>query len=72
MFAPLSGNARIREIARAPTDPGVARLKLDWWRSELARLATGEDGLRHPLMMALHAAGLNADARPLLLDIVHD
>jgi phytoene synthase len=37
-------------VARA-TDPGVARLKLDWWREELERAAGGS--ARHPLAKAL-------------------
>jgi 15-cis-phytoene synthase len=41
----------VRVVALAPRDPGVARLKLDWWRNELERLQQG--GARHPLTQAL-------------------
>jgi phytoene synthase len=36
------------------SDPGVARLKLQWWRDELARTYAGEP--RHPLSGALKPA----------------
>ena len=62
-FSPLAQrecNARliawyevIQTIVDQPLDPGVARLKLDWWRSELARTAQGQ--ARHPLAVALQA-----------------
>lgn len=41
----------VRAVALAPRDPGVARLKLDWWRNELDRLQRRE--ARHPLTRAL-------------------
>jgi phytoene synthase len=47
----VTWNAEVRSISDEPRDPGVARLKLDWWRQELARLRDGE--ARHPI-----AAGL--------------
>jgi 15-cis-phytoene synthase len=43
----------VRAVALAPRDPGVARLKLDWWRNELERLQQG--GARHPLTQALQS-----------------
>ncbi|MCB1773628.1 MAG: squalene/phytoene synthase family protein [Gammaproteobacteria bacterium] len=45
----------IRAIAAAPRDPGVARLKLDWWIQELQRLQQRQ--ARHPLSSALQAHG---------------
>jgi len=42
---------QVRAILDDVSDPGVARLKLDWWRDELARSATGAP--RHPLSQAL-------------------
>jgi phytoene synthase len=33
-------------------DPGVARTKLDWWRTEIGRLFAGEP--QHPVTRALH------------------
>lgn len=41
----------IQGIADRPMDPGVARLKLDWWREEIARL--GAQRARHPLAVEL-------------------
>jgi phytoene synthase len=39
--------AEIGEIPRSCSDPGVARIKLQWWRDELARACAGEP--RHPV-----------------------
>ena len=52
----LAWHALIDEIADHPRDPGVARIKLDWWRNEVATLADGQP--RHPLALALRASGL--------------
>ena len=52
------------DIPRTCSDPGVARLKLQWWREELARTFAGEP--RHPLGKALHAVD-----QTLALDIEH-
>ncbi len=41
----------VRDILRTVSDPGVARLKLDWWREEFARIVAGAP--RHPLSRAL-------------------
>jgi len=41
----------MRHIARDTSDPGVARLKLDWWRGELEATRHGDS--RHPLAQAL-------------------
>ncbi len=49
-------HAFAREVTGVPrkcSDPGVARLKLQWWRAELARALAGQP--RHPLGSALHA-----------------
>ncbi len=51
----------IQSIAHAPTDPGVARLKLDWWRTEVGQALDG-DAPRHPLMTGLCAEGLGVAA----------
>jgi phytoene synthase len=49
----------IRRIAAAPRDPGVARLKLDWWGDELQRLR--QQQARHPVSRALQQlSGLDA------------
>jgi len=50
--------AHLQDIAERANDPGVARLKLDWWRDELIRILADEP--RHPLAIAL-AADINAD-----------
>ncbi len=52
-------HALIDEIADHPVDPGVARIKLDWWRNEIATLDAGQP--RHPLAVALRASGLPKD-----------
>lgn len=41
----------IDQIAAKASDPGVARLKLDWWQEESARMLDKE--ARHPLAQAL-------------------
>ncbi len=51
----------IESIAEQPRDPGVARLKLDWWREELLRLPDGEP--RHPLARALRDSAMDSAAR---------
>jgi len=43
--------AHIDTIAAKANDPGVARLKLDWWRDEAQRMQEGR--ARHPLVMPL-------------------
>ena len=51
----------IAGIALTPTDPGVARLKLDWWRSEITA-TLDEQKPRHPLMIGLSRVGLPTEA----------
>ncbi len=48
--------ALCRELdsARDASDPGIARLKLQWWREELLRSAAGE--ARHPITRQLGTA----------------
>lgn len=53
----------VQSILTDVSDPGVARLKLDWWRDELARTVDGTP--RHPLSRAL--APLLAE-RPLRIE----
>jgi phytoene synthase len=43
--------AQLRDVPVQCSDPGVARLKLQWWREELGRAFEGE--ARHPLTRAL-------------------
>ncbi len=43
--------AEIRRIQEHTRDPGVARLKLDWWRREVEASRQGQ--ARHPLAQAL-------------------
>jgi phytoene synthase len=45
---------QVRLILDEVSDPGVARLKLDWWRDELGRCAAGAP--RHPLSLILSPA----------------
>ena len=46
----------IRSTVDRPRDPGVARMKLDWWRNEISGLKRTEP--RHPLLRALREGGL--------------
>ncbi|MCB1785134.1 MAG: squalene/phytoene synthase family protein [Gammaproteobacteria bacterium] len=50
----------VRQIADCPSDPGVARLKLDWWREEVSRMATGT--AQHPLALRLQELALDRQA----------
>ncbi|WP_462320105.1 squalene/phytoene synthase family protein [Halochromatium sp.] len=43
--------AELQAIPDQVSDPGIARIKLDWWRSEIDRLFAGEP--RHPLSQRL-------------------
>lgn len=60
----LAWSREMRHIARDTSDPGIARLKLDWWREEIARATSGE--ARHPLTRELAPSiarhGLSATA----------
>lgn len=58
----------VRQIARQPRDPGVARLKLDWWRAELQRMAEG--GARHPLAREMLLHGLTTAALGPMAEII--
>lgn len=50
----------VQEIVKQHTDPGAARLKLDWWRQEVTLL--NDSRCRHPLTQALQDAGVDAAA----------
>ena len=50
----------IQVIAARPPAPGVARLKLDWWRQEIDQLAAGR--ARHPLAMLMREQGIGEPA----------
>lgn len=57
----LAWYENIEEIVDRPVDVGVARLKLDWWQSEIGAL--GQRHSHHPLTTALQDEGLgNASA----------
>ncbi|MCU0833177.1 MAG: squalene/phytoene synthase family protein [Chromatiaceae bacterium] len=45
---------QVRAIRHEVSDPGVARLKLQWWRAEVGRTFAGEP--RHPLSQVLAPA----------------
>ena len=51
LAALLAWRHQVRAVLDEVSDPGVARLKLQWWRDELARTFAGEP--RHPLSKAL-------------------
>lgn len=54
LAALFAWRAELRAILDQVSDPGVARIKLDWWRSELERLLVGEP--RHPISEVLAPA----------------
>ena len=41
----------VDDIVDMQGDPGIARIKLNWWREEIARLFTGQ--AQHPVTRAL-------------------
>ncbi|MCG6863418.1 MAG: squalene/phytoene synthase family protein, partial [Chromatiaceae bacterium] len=47
----LAWRHQVRAVLDQVSDPGVARLKLQWWRDELEHTVAGEP--RHPLSKAL-------------------
>ncbi|MBK1703967.1 squalene/phytoene synthase family protein [Halochromatium glycolicum] len=51
LAALFAWRAELRAILDQVSDPGVARIKLDWWRSELERIFAGTP--RHPLSEVL-------------------
>ncbi|BAN69216.1 squalene/phytoene synthase family protein [endosymbiont of unidentified scaly snail isolate Monju] len=55
----------LENMVRRASDPGVTRLKLDWWREEIERLAHGE--VQHPLSRVLAPWTRSSDCRPLML-----
>jgi phytoene synthase len=54
LAALLAWRHQVWAISNEVSDPGVARLKLQWWREELERTYRGEP--RHPLSHALEPA----------------
>lgn len=58
----------IQGIAERPPDPGVARLKLDWWRAEIDSLRSGD--VRHPLAIELHRDGISESAVTVMQAII--
>jgi phytoene synthase len=57
LAALLAWRQEVRSILDEVSDPGVARLKLQWWREELQR--TYEGNPRHPLSTALQSTVVN-------------
>lgn len=53
LFALFAFHYEIQNALLLTSDPGVARLKLQWWRDELQRLAHGR--LNHPVSRQLQA-----------------
>lgn len=49
----------VDDIVDECREPAIARVKLDWWRDELGRMATGRSA--HPVMQALAAARQHFD-----------
>lgn len=56
----LAWHDQVTSLAGHGRDPGVARLKLDWWRDECHQLDHGQP--RHPLTLALATCGIGAAA----------
>ena len=54
LAALLAWRHQVRAVLDEVSDPGVARIKLQWWREELARTFTGKP--RHPLSEILRPA----------------
>jgi phytoene synthase len=48
----LAWYRKIRAIAHSPSDPGIARLQLDWWHAELQRTFE-ERRPQHPMTVAM-------------------
>ncbi len=57
----LAWFALLDDAVRRASDPGVTRLKLDWWREESERLLHGE--ARHPLSRTLQPHARETTAR---------
>ncbi|MGD1982669.1 MAG: squalene/phytoene synthase family protein [Chromatiaceae bacterium] len=57
----LAWYRKMRGIACAPADPGVARLKLDWWRDELHRTFEAQRP-QHPMTIAMADQGIGPTA----------
>jgi len=51
LAAVLAWHREVRSIVNEVSDPGVARMKLQWWREELERTYVGQP--RHPLSEVL-------------------
>jgi phytoene synthase len=51
LAALIAWHQQVRAVLERVSDPGVARLKLQWWREELQRTLDGEP--RHPLSRQL-------------------
>ena len=60
----------VREVPDAVSDPGVARLKLGWWRTEIAAAFSGR--AQHPVAQALATAVAKFKLAPALFDAVID
>jgi phytoene synthase len=61
LAALIAWHRQVRTVLDRVSDPGVARLKLQWWREELQRTFAGE--ARHPLTRQLRPA-LRSHALP--------
>jgi phytoene synthase len=63
LLAALAGwRQQVHAVLDEVSDPGVARLKLDWWREEIRRTLDGAP--RHPLSHVLHAELAQRRGRP--------
>ncbi|MBK5931581.1 squalene/phytoene synthase family protein [Halochromatium salexigens] len=61
--------AELQAIPDQVSDPGIAQLKLDWWRTEIDRLFAGES--RHPLSERLApVVAQHRLPRPAFIDLI--
>ncbi|MEA1053071.1 squalene/phytoene synthase family protein [Lamprobacter modestohalophilus] len=61
--------AELQAIPDQVSDPGIARIKLDWWRTEIDRLFAGEP--RHPLSERLApVVAQHRLPRPAFIDLI--
>lgn len=68
----FSWRHHLNHIRQKATDPGVARLKLNWWEKEIANLAPDSDqaDLQHPLAIALQQIVYGHEERKLLIEML--
>ena len=65
----LELRAEVMDSARGPSEPAIARARLDWWRAEMAGFGQGRE--QHPLLRRLRASEAAGAVQPeYLLELV--